>query len=202
MCASSRLTWRGTDSSPVWSISPRSCAQSATWFIDARYWLQAEANRPSWSPSSRGSGPGTRSDAAQAEVPLAVPEHEPAHLGRQEAELRERVGRLAQHGALGVAEHAVPGLLRVVHVRPGELDRVLEVLVVDVQELERRLALVEQVQRRDRAGPRLAAQRDLAQGPDTAPALDVDPPADLGERLAVLERVTLLGASAGRPHRP
>ena len=37
---------------------PAPRAQSATWFIDARYWLHAEANRPSWSPSSRGSGPG------------------------------------------------------------------------------------------------------------------------------------------------
>ena len=95
-----------------------------------------------------------------------MPEHELAHLGRQVAELREGVGRLAQDGALGVAEHAVPGLLRVVLVRPGELDRVLEVLVVDVQELERRAALVEQVQRRHRAGARLAAERDLAQRPD------------------------------------
>ena len=122
-----------------------------------------------------------------------MPEDEPLDLGREEAELREGVGRLAQDGALGVAEHAVPGLLRVVRVRPGELDRVLQVLVVDVQELERRLALVEQVRGGDRTGARLAAERDLAQRPDAAPALDVEPAPDLRERVAVLEDVALLG---------
>ena len=39
--ASSRLDSTGTHSGPAWSISPWALAQSATAFIDARYWLQA-----------------------------------------------------------------------------------------------------------------------------------------------------------------
>ena len=83
MCASSRLTWRGTHSSPVWSIRSRSRAQSATWFIDARYWLQADANSPSWSPSSARQRARHAQRPLEAEVPAAVPEHEAPHLGRQ-----------------------------------------------------------------------------------------------------------------------
>ena len=41
-------------------MSPRPFAQSATSFIESRYWTQADPNRPSWSASSELTTPGRR----------------------------------------------------------------------------------------------------------------------------------------------
>ena len=143
MCASSRLTWRGTHSSPVWSIS-RACGAPSRRPGSSSPGTGCTPRRTA-RPGRRaacGSGPGTRSTRRRPRCPRRCQSTNLRTSGGQVGELREGVRRLAQHGALGVAEDAVPGLLRVVRVRPGELDRVLEVLVVDVQELSvaRRLA--------------------------------------------------------------
>ena len=84
----------------------------------------------------------------------------------------------------------LPRLLRVVVVRSGELDRVLQILVVHVQEGERRTLLLDRVERRHRpgAGHTEPWKRDLAHVPDPSPTGDVDTGADLRERRACLER--------------
>ena len=133
-------------------MSARSLHQAATAFIESRYCVHADANSPSWSPSMRASGPGSR---ASPSCSLAVPQDELADCSGRKRELRERRRRAAQDRALGVAEHALPRLLGVVVVGAGELDRDLEVLVVGLEERERRGALAQQVARRDGSRARL-----------------------------------------------
>src|SRR5262249_34542810 len=81
-----------------------------------------------------------------------------------------------QDRSLGVPEHAVPGLLGAVGIRPGQLDRVLEVLVVNLEELERRALLADEVHHRDGPGTRNAEPRegDAAKRPDLSPGLRID----------------------------
>jgi hypothetical protein len=80
-----------------------------------------------------------------------------------------------------------------VEVGPGELDGVLEILVVSLEEGERRGALAQQIARRDGSGARLprARERDLAQIPDAPPALRSDMVANVGEGVAAVEGVAL-----------
>ena len=163
ICASRRLTRRGMHSRPDESMSPSCCAHAATWFIDARYWLQADANRPSWSAKSAVTADGRRTTGASR--PRRCQSTKSARGPRQIAELGERVRRLPQHRPLRVPEHPLPRLLRAVRVRSGERDRRLQVLVVCVEEGEGRPLLVQEVEVRDRAGARHAAvrERDLAE---------------------------------------
>ena len=129
------------------------------------------------------------------EAAFAVPEGEIAGRGSEELELGKRRGDVAQHCSLGVPEDALPRFLRVVVIAPGQPDRVLEIVVVDMQEAQRRLLLGQQVRCRDRPGAGRAAPRelDLALVPDLAPAVCVDARADLGEPVVGFERLALGG---------
>ena len=193
MYASSRLTCCGMHSFPAGFIRDRSFAHSATAFIDARYWLHAAAKSPSWSSISFATTLGTRRVGTRVEARAPVPEHELARRPRQVSELRKGDRRLPQDRPLRVAEHSLPGLLRIEAIRACELDRLLQVLVVDVQELQRRALLAQQVQQRHGPGSRdaLLRKRDLAKLPHGTPGVGVDAAADRREALA-LEGGTLL----------
>ena len=150
MCASSRLTWRGIASSPLWSIRPRSLRPVGD-VVHRRPVLVA----------------------GRGEQPVLVaeqPRHRPGHPQRRASGRHARAGARARTAAPPAAGSAArgtrPGSAAAPRARrrgtrgatsparcavgPGELDRPLEVLVVDVQELERRPSLVEQVARTDR----------------------------------------------------
>ncbi len=128
-------------------------------------------------------------------VPTAtrLPQHDVAYRSREVREFGEHASGLTQDGALGIAEHSMPGLLRAHRIRPGELDRVLQVIVVHVEELERRAALLQQVLRRHWTGARHAeaCEADLTQLPHVSPRDRIDAPAHLPIEVAGLERGAL-----------
>ena len=80
----------------------------------------------------------------------------------------------------------------------GERDRLLQVLVVQAQELQRRAPLDQQVLSGHRAGARAPADRDLALLPELAPGAGVDPAPDRLERCARGERLALVRGQHGR----
>ena len=116
-----------------------------------------------------------------------MPEHEVARGPRQVPELRKGDTRLPQDRPLRVAEHSLPGLLRIEAIRACELDRLLQVLVVDVQELQRGALLAQQVHQRHRSGSRnpLLRECDLAKLPHGAPGIGIDAAAERREALAL-----------------
>jgi hypothetical protein len=117
-----------------------------------------------------------------------VPQRELAGDGGQLEQLGEGVPVHLQHRSLGVPEDAVPGLLRVVEVRPGQLDGVSEVIMVRAQECEDRVLLPQQVGGADRALP---TEADLPELPHRSPGIDVHPFPDLRVLSGVLELVAL-----------
>ena len=129
----------------------------------------------------------------RVEARAPVPEYEFTRRPRQVSELRKGGSRLPQDRPLSVAEHSLPGLLRIEAIRARELDRLLQVVVVDVQELQCRPLLAQQVQQRHGPGSRdaLLRERDLAKLPHATPGVGVDAVAERREVLA-LEGGTLL----------
>ena len=115
--------------------------------------------------------------------------------GEKELELGERRGDVAQHRPLGVAEHALPRLLRVVVVAPGEPDRVLEVVVVDVQEAQRRLLLGQQVESPRPA--RCGACRGAGTGSDAGPTPRASASASIDARISANQSLLLERGALG-----
>ena len=171
---------------PVYSMRPWASAHDATSFIDARYWRHAEGKTPSWSPKISVSWRGAR--CIPARLPLSCHERELARDGGQLEQLGEGIAVHLHHGPLCVAVDAVPGLLCVVEVRPGQLDGVFEVLMVGAQEGERGVLLPQQVGGAHGAPP---AEADLPEPPDRPPGVDVDASPGLGVLGGVLELVAL-----------
>jgi hypothetical protein len=125
----------------------------------------------------------------------SLPQHDLFGGCGQEAELREGVGGLAQHGPLCITKDALPGLLRVEVVWAGQFDGLSQVLVMDVQEPESGVLLAHEVESRHRSEARTAERwkANVAPVPDAPPAVGIDSSADLPEDVACLERVALVG---------
>ena len=70
------------------------------------------------------------SESHPGESAALVPQRELAGDGGQLEQLGEGIPVHLQHRSLGVPEDTVPRLLRVVEVRPGQLDGVFKVIMV------------------------------------------------------------------------
>src|SRR5205807_9293243 len=92
--------------------------------------------------------------AFQPQLSSPMPEHELTHLRGQESEFRKCRGCHPKNRPLGIAEDPLPDLLSIVMVRSGELDRVLQVLVVSLKKSQRRTSLAKQISRGHRSRPR------------------------------------------------